>query len=35
MERTITTMEDAGVDSYILDLHNNPVNMPQPVIPTF
>ncbi|KAH8961621.1 hypothetical protein BDL97_05G058200 [Sphagnum fallax] len=24
MERTITTMEDAGVDSYILDLRDNP-----------
>lgn len=25
MERAIATLEDAGVDSYILDLRNNPV----------
>jgi hypothetical protein len=35
MERTITTMEDVGMDSYSLDLHNNLVNIPQHVIPTF
>ncbi len=31
MERTVATMENAGVDSYILDLRNNPVSTPYPV----
>ncbi len=31
MERTVATMESAGVDSYILDLRNNPVSIPYPV----